>query len=121
MICRDFMIRICRRNPCKMQHKVLSCSNAICNRNKLCKFVHLTEYEILEVNENIRPFRQSVYYEMKRLAFILRESFPSELRTHTCTLYMLGECLWPCLTCEKAPINSKFFNYLNVLVDNLNC
>lgn len=107
MICRDFMIRVCHRNPCKMYHKVINCTNASCNGNKLCKLVHLTEYEIHEVDENVRLFRQTVYNEMKRLAFILRESFPKELRTQTCTLYMLGECLWPCLTCQTVP--SKFF------------
>lgn len=121
MICRDFMIRICHRNSCKMQHSIINCSNAACNGNRLCKFVHLTECEIVEVNENVRPFRETIYNELSRLAFLLRESFPPELRMHTCTLYMLGVCLWPCLTCDKAAVHCKFFNYLNVLGDNLNC
>lgn len=106
MICRDFMIRVCRNNSCRMHHKVINCTIPSCNRNKLCKLVHLTEYEIFEINENIRPFRQTVYNELKRLAFVLRETFPLELRKHTCTLYMLGECLWPCLTCETAGKNN---------------
>lgn len=107
MICRDFIVRVCCRNPCKMHHKVVNCTNASCNGNKFCKLVHLTEYEIREVNENVRPFRQTVYNEMKRLAFLLRETFPIELKTQACTLYMLGECLWPCLTCGIA--SSEFF------------
>ncbi|XP_024869959.1 uncharacterized protein LOC112453410 isoform X2 [Temnothorax curvispinosus] len=107
MICRDFMIRVCCRQDCKMDHAVKKCIKASCNRNKLCKFVHLTEYEVCEINENIRPFRHTVYYEMKRLAYILRESLPEKLRTHACTIGMLGECLWPCLTCETAGSNMR--------------
>jgi len=76
--------------------------------------VHLIDYEIDEVNKNIRPFRQSVNNEMHRLAYILRESFPSELRMHCCTLNMLGQCIWMCLACGTNSNNSKFFNYLNI-------
>jgi len=112
MICRDFMLRVCYRQNCRMNHKVQMCNNISCNRNT-CRFMHLTEYEIHEINENVRPFRQTIYYEMKRLAYILRESFPRELRTQACTMNMLGECLWPCLACETA-IDSKFFNSFNV-------
>lgn len=123
MTCRDFMIRMCCRNPCKMQHKVIMCANASCNANRLCKFVHLTEDEVAEINGNVRPFRQNVYKEMKRLAFVLRESFTKELRTHTCTLYMLGECLWPCLACETASNDCKFLfsGYLNISIGYTNC
>lgn len=108
MICRDFMLRACRRDPCKMHHKVKNCTNAFCNKNKFCKLVHLTEYEVLEINKNVRPFRENVFNEMKRLAYLLRETFPTELRIQACTLYMLGECVWPCLTCGTAS-NSTFF------------
>lgn len=113
MICHDFMVRVCCRNPCKMHHKV-NYNNAFCNGeggggNKFCKLVDLTEYEICEVNENVRPFRQTIYNEMKRLAFLLRETFLIELKTQACTLYVLGECLWPCLTCRTPSSNSKFF------------
>ncbi|GAB1864103.1 hypothetical protein CAJAP_05182 [Camponotus japonicus] len=107
MICRDFIIRVCCRKQCKMHHKILNCTNASCNGNKLCKFVHLTECEIREINENVRPFRLTIYNEMKRLAFLLRESFPVKLRTQTCTLYLLGECLWPCITCGTASSNTS--------------
>lgn len=109
MSCRDFFIRICCRNPCKMHHEVKICTSASCNGNRLCKFVHLTMYEVLEVNENIRPFRETVYNELKRLAFLLRESYPIEIRTHTCTLIMLGECVWPCLSCGTASRNGKHY------------
>lgn len=113
MICRDFMLRVCCRNPCKMHHEVKMCTNPSCNANKLCKLVHnLTMYELPEINENIRPFRQNIYNEMKRLAFILRETFPLHLRTHACTLYMLGECMWPCLMCGTASSNGKFFEII---------
>lgn len=105
MICRDFMIRVCCRNECKMHHGVIICTNGSCNGNYLCKLVHLTKDEVLEINENVRPFREVVYNEMKRLAFLLRQSFPSELRT----LYMLGECLWPCLSRGTVSSNSKSF------------
>lgn len=106
MICRDYMIRVCHRKPCKMCHKIIACSNESCNGNRVCKFVHLIEDEIIEINNNIRPFRETVYNEMKRLAFILRESYPAELRVHTCSLYMLGECVWLCLSCGTVS-NSK--------------
>lgn len=85
-----------------MFHKVIKCTNASCNGNRLYKLVHLTEYEIDEINKNVRSFRQNVYQEMTRLAFLLRETFRVELRTQTCTLYILGECLWPCVTCRTA-------------------
>jgi len=107
MVCRDFMIRVCNRQYCKINHEVKRCNNIYFNGNTLCKFMHLTEYEVREINENVRPFRQNIYHEMKRLAYILRESLPKELRTQACTMRMLGECLWPCLTCETAN-NSKF-------------
>lgn len=118
IICRDYMIRVCYRNPCRMLHKVVNCTKPSCNGNQFCKLVHLTEHEIHEINANIRPFRQTIYNEMKRLAFLFRETFPIELKTQTCTMYMLGECLWPCITCRTAS-NSKFFNLLNVSFDNL--
>lgn len=114
MICRDFMLRVCLRNPCKMSHEVEKCTNQFCNQNKCCKKVHLTDYEIDEINKNIRPFRQSVNNEMHRLAYIVKESFPSELRMHCCTLNMLGQCIWMCLACGTNSNNSKFFNYLNI-------
>ncbi|XP_077270936.1 uncharacterized protein LOC143902105 [Temnothorax americanus] len=102
MACRDYMIRVCVRNPCKMPHEVRMCTRTSCNGNISCKFVHLTEDEVSEINRNIRPFRENIYKEMKRLAYLLRESFPRHLRTHACTLNMLGECIWPCLACGTA-------------------
>lgn len=107
MICRDYMIRVCFRNPCKMQHKIITCSNESCNGNRLCKFVHLTKDEIVELNKIVPPFRETMYNEMKRLAFILRESYSTELRAHTCSLYLLGECVWPCLSCGTASNNNN--------------
>ncbi|KAM0736148.1 hypothetical protein ACS0PU_010109 [Formica fusca] len=54
---------------------------------------------------------------MKRLAYVLRETFPKDLRVTTCTLNMLGECLWSCLACgtasrnlaENAPVCNKCY------------
>ncbi|XP_014469974.1 PREDICTED: uncharacterized protein LOC106741984 isoform X2 [Dinoponera quadriceps] len=40
---------------------------------------------------------------MTRLAWLLRETFPTKLKAHTCTLNMLGKCMWNCLTCGTAP------------------
>lgn len=67
-----------------------------------CKKMHLTEDQLIEANNNVRPLQQEVYLEMKRLAFILRETFPKECRSQVCSLNMLSECLWPCLVCETA-------------------
>jgi len=50
--------------------------------------MHLTEYEVREINENVRLFRQTIYHEMKQLAYILRESLPKELRTQAGTMRM---------------------------------
>lgn len=57
MICRDFMLRVCLRHTCKMSHEVEKCTNQFCNQNKCCKKVHLIDYEIDEINKNIRSFR----------------------------------------------------------------
>lgn len=102
MVCRDFMLRVCQRSPCKIPHEVEKCTSIFCNKNNLCKRVHLTDNEIVEINQNIRPFRETVYQEMKRLAYVLRETFPKDLRITTCTLNMLGECLWSCVACGTA-------------------
>ncbi|XP_072766341.1 uncharacterized protein [Anoplolepis gracilipes] len=105
MVCRDFMLRVCRRNPCKIPHEVEKCTNTTCNNNNLCKRVHLSDDEIVEINQNIRPFRETIYQEMKRLAYVLRETFPKDLRVTTCTVNMLGECLWSCFACQTASRN----------------
>lgn len=108
MLYRDFMLCVCWRNPCKMRHEVENCTNKFCNKNKFCKKVHLTDYDIDEVNKNIRPFRESVNNEMCRLAYILRESYSSHLQMHCCTLNMLGKCLWTCSACSTTFNNSTF-------------
>lgn len=110
MVCRDFMLHICRRNPCKIPHKVEKCTSPICNSNNLCKRIHLTDNEIVEINQNIRPFRKTVYEEMTRLAYVLRETYSNNVRVTICTLNILGECLWPCLTCQTASRNRKFLH-----------
>ncbi|XP_011860153.1 PREDICTED: uncharacterized protein LOC105557507 isoform X2 [Vollenhovia emeryi] len=102
MTCRDFMLRVCMRNPCKMRHEVEKCKNEFCTQNKTCKRMHLTDCEVNEINRNIRPFRKSVNDEMYRLAYILRDSFPPELKNHCCTLNMLGQCVWMCAVCRKS-------------------
>ncbi|XP_011697581.1 PREDICTED: uncharacterized protein LOC105455740 [Wasmannia auropunctata] len=126
MICRDFMLRVCSRNPCKMRHKVVKCTNEFCNHNILCKRMHLTDCEVDEINQNIRSFRQSVYNEMNRLAYILRESFQSELRMHCCILNMLGQCIWTCLACrttssESAPACNNCYIKLKRNLKALTC
>ncbi|XP_029170541.1 uncharacterized protein LOC114940184 [Nylanderia fulva] len=102
MICRDYMLRVCRRNPCKMRHEVERCTS---DEENLCKKVFLTNDEVVEINLNIRPFRETVYKEMKRLAYVLRETYSEDLKVTTCTLNMLGECLFPCLACGTAVRN----------------
>lgn len=122
MICRDYMLRVCNRQSCHMQHKVLLCNNTICRGNNLCKRVHLTDDELDEANNNIRPFRKNVYKEMKRLAYVLKESYPKDLMTQVCTINMLGECLWTCQTCEAngtAFIRMFFKSFLLLLFNKL--
>lgn len=110
MTCRDFMLRVCLRKSCKMHHVVEKCTDKFCNKNKCCKRVHLTDYEVNEINQNVCPFRESVNMEMHRLAYLLRETFPPELREHCCTLNMLGQCIWTCLACKTIPSSSKYFH-----------
>ncbi|KAL0101848.1 hypothetical protein PUN28_018410 [Cardiocondyla obscurior] len=100
MICRDYFIRSCNRDSCNKIHRAIMCTNSSCNKNRSCTLLHLTPYEILEVNENIRPFRETVFNEIKRFAFLIREMYPKEIKVHTCTKVMLGECIWPCLSCK---------------------
>lgn len=60
MVCRDFMLRVCQRNQSKTPHKVKKCTNITCNNNtcntcnnNLCKRVHLTDDEVIKINQNI--------------------------------------------------------------------
>ncbi|GAB1863199.1 hypothetical protein CAJAP_04278 [Camponotus japonicus] len=61
---------------------------------------------------------------MKRLAYVLRETFSKDLRITTCTLNMLGECLWSCLACgtasrkQTAPVCNKC--YIPLTEDRVN-
>ncbi|XP_024894114.1 uncharacterized protein LOC112468928 [Temnothorax curvispinosus] len=123
MTCRDFMLRVCSRTSCKMLHEVKNCTNASCNKSNTCKKVHLTDDEVTEINKNIRPFRQNVYLEMTRLAYMLRETFPKECRSQVCTLNMLGECLWPCLACGTCRRNTTITAcnncYISLTKDNM--
>lgn len=93
MVFRDFMFRKCHRNLCKIPHEVQKCTSVHYNNNNLCKRIHLTDNEVAEINNNIRPFRETTYKEMKRLAYVLRETFSKDIRVQICTLNMLGECL----------------------------
>lgn len=110
MVCRDFLLRICTRNPCNLSHKIEKCTRARCNKSNLCKRVHLTDDEVIEINCNIRPFRENVFQEMKRLAYVLRQSFPKDLQIHTCTLKVVGQCLWPCIACNTNSTKCTFLH-----------
>lgn len=91
----------------RCHHKVEKCTNIACNNNNSCKRVHLTDDEIIE---NIYPFQETIYQEMKRLAYILRNTFLENLTDPTCTLNMLGKCLWPCLACQTYVRNHKYLH-----------
>lgn len=52
--------------------------------------VHLTDDEVVEINQNIRPFRETVYQEMKRLAYIIKETFPNRFEGHDLYVKYVG-------------------------------
>ncbi|XP_070515704.1 uncharacterized protein [Cardiocondyla obscurior] len=102
MSCRDYLMKICARSDCKMFHEVRRCTKSVCLSGTTCKFVHLNQDEVDEINHHhVRPMTETAFCELKRLAYLLRETYPPDQRPHTCTKNLLGECMWECLSCEN--------------------
>ncbi|KAL0107426.1 hypothetical protein PUN28_015764 [Cardiocondyla obscurior] len=87
-----------------MHHEIRRCTKASCLAGRSCKFVHLTQDEVDDINNLVRPMTMRIYHEVKRIAFLLRETYPKEAQPHTCTKLLIGECIWDCISCK----NNKF-------------
>ncbi|KAL0110694.1 hypothetical protein PUN28_013958 [Cardiocondyla obscurior] len=102
MSCRDFLIRVCQRENCSKYHEIRRCTKNNCTQGSSCKYVHLRQEEVDNINNNIRPHSKEAYEELKRIAYLLRETYPEEQKKKSCTLNFLGECLWTCIACGTA-------------------
>ncbi|KAL0114892.1 hypothetical protein PUN28_010432 [Cardiocondyla obscurior] len=102
MICRDFFLRVCNRKSCRLKHCLIAYNSSLCNKSPTCSFTHLTTVELDDFHHNVRPLPINVSFELKRLAVLMRQSHPIQLREHCCAKFFIGECIWPCYSCDTA-------------------